>query len=66
MDDIKYTLSDAAKHLMQTEDLEKISVAAICRQAGVSRQSFYRNFQDKYDLVNWCFEKPYILRGRKA
>lgn len=57
MDDIKYTLSDAAKHLMQTEDLEKISVAAICRQAGVSRQSFYRNFQDKFDLVNWCFEK---------
>ena len=25
--------------------------------AGKTRQTFYRHFQDKYDLVNWYFEK---------
>ena len=26
-------------------------------RAGVTRQTFYRNFKDKYDLVNWHFEQ---------
>lgn len=56
MEDIKFAIADAAKKLMHSTDLDKITVAQICSLAGVSRQSFYRNFQDKYDLVNWYFE----------
>ena len=29
----------------------------IVERAGLTRQTFYRNFQDKYDLVNWHFEQ---------
>ncbi len=26
----------------------------------MTRQTFYRNFQDKYDLINWYFDKILI------
>ena len=29
----------------------------ICEICGVTRQTFYRNFLDKYDLINWYFDK---------
>ena len=29
-------------------------------ELGVTRQTFYRNFQDKYDLINWYFDKILI------
>ena len=57
MEDIKFQIADAAKQLMHSHDLEKITVGQICSLANVSRQTFYRNFKDKYDLVNWYFEK---------
>lgn len=50
-------LADAVKRLMETASLEKITVTQIVEEAGVARQTFYRNFRDKYDLVNWHFEQ---------
>src|SRR5699024_10464548 len=29
----------------------------IVKHSGMTRQTFYRYFKDKYDLVNWYFEK---------
>ena len=29
----------------------------IAEECGTTRQTFYRNFQDKYDLINWYFDK---------
>ncbi len=37
--------------------VEKITVKKITESCGVTRQTFYRNFQDKYDLINWYFDK---------
>lgn len=55
------------KKLMMTKSLDKITVASICKECNMTRQTFYRNFQDKYDLVNWYFHqlcnKSFLLMG---
>ena len=54
---IKYKLADAMKQCMKDTPVEKITVREISEACGVTRQTFYRNFQDKYDLINWYFDK---------
>lgn len=46
----KYIL-EAYKNLLTTQKYEDISVCDICKKAGVSRMSFYRNFTSKEDLT---------------
>lgn len=53
----KYRLAEAVKRLMARQSLEDITVKEITGEAGVSRQTFYRHFLDKYDLVNWYFDE---------
>ena len=53
----RYLLADSIKTLMETTPLDKITVKDIAAGCGVTRQTFYRNFMDKYDLVNWYFER---------
>lgn len=55
-DKTRYKLAESMKELMKTRPLDKITVTDIVENCDVSRQSFYRLFQDKYDLVNWYFE----------
>lgn len=52
----KYKFANAIKDLMRYHELDKISVTDIVAKSGSTRQTFYRHFQDKYDLVNWYFE----------
>ena len=42
---------------MKKAPVEKITVKEITEECGVTRQTFYRNFKDKYDLINWYFDK---------
>ena len=56
-DRTKQKLAQAIKRLMEKAPLDKITVTHIVEEAGVTRQTFYRNFKDKYDLVNWHFEQ---------
>ncbi len=37
--------------------VEEITVRQITENCGVTSQTFYRNFLDKYDLINWYFDK---------
>ena len=53
-DGVRYKLANAMKECMRTE---KITVKEIVETCGLTRQTFYRNFQDKYDLINWYFDK---------
>lgn len=53
----KLNLAEAVKECMKTTPFESITVKQIAHKAGVSRQTFYRHFLDKYDLVNWYFDK---------
>lgn len=32
------------------KSLDQITVSEICRNAGISRQTFYRHFESKYDI----------------
>lgn len=38
--------------LLQTRDLNKISVSDICKQAGLNRTTFYANYTDIYGLAD--------------
>ena len=53
----KYKLAEAIKKCMKTTSVENITVKQIVEECGVSRQTFYRNFIDKYDLINWYFDR---------
>lgn len=35
------------------KSLDKITIAEICENAGISRQTFYRHFESKYDIPWW-------------
>ena len=54
-DRTKLFLSESVKELMKSIPLDKITVTQIVNNCGTTRQTFYRNFKDKYDLVNWHF-----------
>ena len=54
---MKYQLADALKQCMSKMPVEKITVKEIVEECGTTRQTFYRNFKDKYDLINWYFDK---------
>ena len=57
MNDTRYIFAQAIKSLLKTQELDKITVTDIVKKAGMTRQTFYRHFSDKYDLVNWYFER---------
>ena len=44
-------LSAGLFFLLGTHPFEKITVTDICRQAGITRRTFYRNCEDKTDLI---------------
>ena len=53
----KYQLARAMKECMKSTSVENITVKQITEECGLTRQTFYRNFLDKYDLINWYFDK---------
>lgn len=53
----RYKLAEAMKRLMERHSLEKITVSQIVELCDTTRPTFYRYFKDKYDLINWYFDK---------
>lgn len=47
----KYRLARAMKECMKSTSVENITVKQITENCGLTRQTFYRNFLDKYDLI---------------
>ncbi len=56
-EETKYKIANAMKELMQTQSLAHIHVKDVVDHAHLTRQTFYRCFKDKYDCVNWYFER---------
>ncbi|MDO4268520.1 MAG: TetR/AcrR family transcriptional regulator C-terminal domain-containing protein [Eubacteriales bacterium] len=56
-DKTKYKLAASIRECMKTTPVDKITVKDIVEGCGLTRQTFYRNFKDKYDLINWYFDK---------
>lgn len=53
----KFLLREALISLIEEQGFETITVGALTERAMVSRAAFYRNYQDKYDLVEQIFEE---------
>lgn len=51
----KKLLADGLKGLLKKKTLEKITVKELVATCGVNRQTFYYNFQDIYELLEWIF-----------
>lgn len=56
----KKAFADGIKELMKKKSFEKISVSDITQACGLTRQTFYYHFQDKYELVNWIYYNEVI------
>lgn len=52
----KNALAISLKEILVEKAFGNISVEDICKNAGVSRRTFYRYFLDKYELLNWVYE----------
>lgn len=52
----KQVFMDALKVLLKQKNIDNIYVNEICKQAGMSKRSFYYHFRDKYDLAHALYE----------
>ena len=53
----KLKVAYAMSVCMEKATVEDITVREICEQGNFSWQTFYRCFSDKYDLINWYFDR---------
>ena len=53
----KLKVAYAMRECMEKATVEDITVRKICEKGNFSRQTFYRCFSDKYDLINWYFDR---------
>lgn len=52
---IKKVFAQTLKEMMEQHSLNKITVSDLTQACGVSRQTFYNNFHDIYELVEWIY-----------
>ncbi len=51
----KELLASCFKELMMTTPFDKITIKMITAKAGLIRPTFYKHFQDKYEVLEWIF-----------
>ena len=47
---------EALDALMRTTSIDRVKVTELCRDAGISRATFYENFQDVYAVATWMWD----------
>lgn len=52
----KMKLADTLENLIKEEGISKITVSKVVSTSGLSRQTFYNNFQDIQDLLYWTHD----------
>ena len=52
-----YSILTGAKSLFWKYGIKRVTIEEICREASVSKMTFYRNFTDKNDLAERVLEK---------
>jgi len=52
---VKETFAAAIERLLQTSDLSDVTITDIVKEAGLSKATFYRHFNDKYELAIWRY-----------
>ena len=53
----KELLAESFRELAKTKNINKITVKDITENCGYSVATFYRNFNDKYDLIAWAYSR---------
>lgn len=46
---------------MRSTSIDRVKVTALCRDAGISRATFYENFCDVYAVATWAWD--YLMQG---
>ena len=54
---MKCQIVDALFTLMNAQALDTIFVKEIAANAAITRQTFYRHFKDRYDVINWFYDQ---------
>lgn len=57
---IKRVLASTLKEMAGKKSLSKITINDLTQACDVSRQTFYNNFRDIYDLVEWIYLKEVV------
>jgi len=52
----KKRIADSMFNLLNNHSFDKLTVQMILDDSKVSRSTFYRYFNDKYELMNWCYQ----------
>jgi len=63
---IKRVLESTLKEMAEKKSLSKITINDLTQACGVSRQTFYNNFKDIYDLVEWIYLKEVVTPIEKG
>lgn len=50
-------IADVFEEILCGKRLEDITASEIAKECGISRTTFYKYFKDKYDVVQWIYEK---------
>ena len=50
-----YSLQQSLLYLLTEKSFEEIAVGELCEKAMLPRATFYNYFDDKYDLLEYCF-----------
>lgn len=70
MAESRQQLATALEQLMEVKPLDQVRVSEIAAAAGVSKQTFYHHFSDKYHLMEFCFRdmfaEPFDRMGSLA
>lgn len=51
------SIEDAFLNLLKENSFENITIKDICEHAMISRSTFYSHYKDKYDLLEYFFER---------
>ena len=55
--DMKEKLYNSLIELMYDKPLDKITVRQVAEHCGVTTQTFYNHFSDKYEITHWAYQK---------
>lgn len=47
----KHLLKESLLELLETQDIHKISIRALCQRADLNRSTFYKHYASQYDLL---------------
>ena len=55
----RITIAVACEELAAETEFDDITIDMICERAGISRSTFYRTFEDKYQMLLWVQNFPF-------